>query len=263
MENRKINNYKELNNWFLSKDFSIDTYISIELRKSKLLKIKKIDYLYEKDTYIEKIFPVELTDCKVLLDDKEIYLFEGNMTVKDILVIDAERPSLHITFYNSTNVLSVISETFIFHDSYEIPYTPPLRINKNRIRIKIQVGLFDYPVIIKKFRDVNIEISLRGYFGDKVDLSEIKNVEDLLGLSIFQDSPRENSFQDSLGINFCNMEKEDDYIYITFDLQNTKLNIFWIEFIKILLSMNLLEIKSGNVTFSKNEFDLFKKDFSI
>ncbi|WP_029285879.1 hypothetical protein [Pedobacter sp. R20-19] len=85
----------------------------------------------------------------------------------------------------------------------------------------------------------------------------------MFGLSICQDYPKVNHLQDSLGINICNIIEENGFIEISFDFQNTEMKILWQEFLEIILSLNVLEIKSGNVVYDKNEFNQFRKDFDL
>lgn len=257
-------NYSDLKKWFSNKDFNLDTRLSIDNSDSNCnLKIRKIHYLYEEDKYVETIYPLELHSYKLVLNGKEVNVIAESDWIKDIIIINDEKLNIKITFYGSDNVLVIFAKLYAFKTPYQIPYAPPLKVNKNGITIKVATGNFNYELLRRKFHERSIEISLREYFGDQVYLSEIKNVDDLLGLSICQDYPKENPLQSSLGINICNINKEKDWTIISFDNQNTEMKKLWKEFLEIILSLNISEIRSGNIIYQKKEFDQFRKEFDL
>ncbi|GIJ97537.1 hypothetical protein CAPN001_21060 [Capnocytophaga stomatis] len=260
MENRVYNKLKE---WFDKRDFSFDTYIEFEEQKNyiSLLKIKKIEYDLETNGYVKRVYPIKLFLYEITLNGEKIDCFLKRDWIKSILITNDKKPNLEINFYYNSDILRIIAADFEFLPPYKSPYIPPFRINKEQICVKILKEKFSIEYIIKEFYKRGVKVSLNGYFGEEiVTLPKNGDYVDLLGINICCINGSQNEF----GINICNLKEENIYLYITFELQNSNMISFWHTFLDIIISYNfVLEVKSGNITYSNHQLHLLRKDFEM
>lgn len=168
---------------------------------------------------------------------------------------------MEINFYYNSDILRISAVDFNFLLSYKYPYIPPFRINKKQICIKILKEKFSIEYIIKEFYKKDVKVSLSDYFGKKIALSDNSDYEELLGINICYVSSENSNL---LGINICNFEEENLFLYVTFELQDSNMISFWHTFLDIITSCSsILEVKSGNITYSNHQLFLLRKDFGM
>lgn len=125
--------------------------------------------------------------------------------------------------------------------------TEPI-ISANTLVFKIKIN--ERPVAsywIKRLEDTGHDAMYVSYFGDEILTQEI---DDYVGLSIIPKSPN----RQSLGVKFCKVVLIDGILEIMIELQNSQLQNFWQDFIRILSEMEVIEVRSGNVIFARNEW---------
>lgn len=195
------------------------------------------------ETEVLKIFSITISDVQGLSSE---FTSDEHLTLYQVYPLQ-DTPGLVMDVWGKDQI-SFTCARILIGEAKEIERVSKPILSTTTLAFKIRTEEKpDSAYWIKRLQEKGYKAVYIGYFGNEKPTNEIV---EYTGLSI---RPMEEN-RPWPGVKFCKVVHTDGVLELIIELQNSELQNFWQDFLRTLSVMDVIEVRSGNVVLSANEW---------